>query len=290
MKLVAPNVGWALYDTTVFWTSDGGAHWRDITPKLVIDAKPRRSPGFPPRGYHGLPEIIADVFFLDTRQGWVLFCCGQSDSTRPPDDDSPQYDLAMTTDAGTTWSIAGVTLPDGVSVLAGDGGNSGHIEFVDSRHGWMNLTGGEAHSSWGTLLATSDGGRTWRETNDRPPGGADPFYLLAPTVAWQVSLPSWDEPNDQELFVTRDGAQSWHKVTVRIPKDVSRADDADDYYDLPIFEDSKHGFLRVTCSAHREGTKAAMVLFETRDGGRTWHRIGSSKTFPRSTPRTYRPR
>ena len=47
-----------------------------------------------------------------------------------------------------------------------------------------------------------------------------------------------------------------------------QSDDSDDYYDLPIFEDRKHGFLRVTRSPHREDAKAAMVLFETNDGGR----------------------
>jgi hypothetical protein len=36
MKLLAPNVGWATTEDygkkTLFWTADGGDHWKNITP------------------------------------------------------------------------------------------------------------------------------------------------------------------------------------------------------------------------------------------------------------------
>ncbi len=32
MKLLAPGIGWALANHHLFWTTDNGASWKDITP------------------------------------------------------------------------------------------------------------------------------------------------------------------------------------------------------------------------------------------------------------------
>jgi hypothetical protein len=34
MKLLTPDVGWAATNKKLFWTTDGGAQWKDITPKI----------------------------------------------------------------------------------------------------------------------------------------------------------------------------------------------------------------------------------------------------------------
>ena len=54
MKLLAPNVGWAATKQKLFWTTDGGEQWKDITPKT--------SPG----------RTITSVFFVDPSHGWIL--------------------------------------------------------------------------------------------------------------------------------------------------------------------------------------------------------------------------
>ncbi len=62
MGLVGPGVGWALQyrgagpgsDDRLFWTSDDGANWKDITPQDPASHE------------------IAGVFFLDPSRGWVL--------------------------------------------------------------------------------------------------------------------------------------------------------------------------------------------------------------------------
>jgi photosystem II stability/assembly factor-like uncharacterized protein len=34
MKLLTTDTGWAASKSKLFWTTDGGASWKDITPKL----------------------------------------------------------------------------------------------------------------------------------------------------------------------------------------------------------------------------------------------------------------
>jgi hypothetical protein len=74
MKLVAPSVGWATTGinrigygtgdepTNLFWTTDKGVHWRDITPNPL-----------PQTDSQAEPEHISDVFFLDTPEDGFCF-------------------------------------------------------------------------------------------------------------------------------------------------------------------------------------------------------------------------
>ena len=242
MKLLAPNVGWADRGGRLYWTTDNGANWTDITP-----------PATP--GYDG---NIADIFFLDAHHGWVLFgqCC-ESDQYG----DRAKFDLASTSDTGASWSLEHVTLPrsDAVGLNAG-----GRIAFADDQHGWMVLSAGKGGQNAGSLFLTSDGGRTWREPPAEP-GGGGPILMVTPKEGWMVG--EYEEFADEELYVTRDGAKSWRKVSLPAPKEIYPA-----IYptaDVPVFEDDKHGFVAVTYSGGY-GNKSAAVLFATDDGGRSW--------------------
>jgi photosystem II stability/assembly factor-like uncharacterized protein len=266
MHLVAPNVGWAMAGDEhwsaekLLWTNDGGAQWRDITPKLIE--------------VHGQEEI-SSVFFLDAQRGWVLICCGYTDSKDP--NLAIEYDLAKTTDAGATWSIARVNIPPDANYYNAGDANGGTIEFTDSLHGWLTLTSCGGHSCGGPLLATSDGGRTWRATKG---GGGEPLLLVTPTFGWSVEIPNpWVGDEEGSLSVTRDGAKSWQQVSVPFPEEMISASDARQltrtpfYNDLPAFNDSEHGFLPVTYLAKKADGNSAIVLFETTDAGRTWNPI-----------------
>src|SRR6266700_7547216 len=114
MKLLTPEVGWALMGPGLIWTADAGQHWSKITPPL--------SPG----------EYIASVFFLDTSTGWALL-------SKPPSqgEEQPHFQLAATSDSGANWSVTPMSIPSpnrGIT-LAG----SGVLDFVDPLHGWVNL-------------------------------------------------------------------------------------------------------------------------------------------------------
>ena len=110
--------------------------------------------------------------------------------------------------------------------------------------------------------------------------------------------------SSNDIYVTRDGANSWQKVSIEPPKeeyspDGSSSPPANDsctteqyptgkmsyhppvtIYELPTFTDSEHGFLPATYSAplwakYSSGCKCRTfhvraVLFATSDGGRSW--------------------
>ena len=244
MKLIAPGVGWAMATgSRLLWTENGGTDWRDITPPL---------------------EGIADIFFIDTHKGWAT-----SKRNGSPPSDELQLDLASTTDRAR-WSVTHVTLSLKDYELSRDdvsGYKAGPISFVDPLHGWMGVQveGQSMHNWWSFLLVTSDGGRTWHRA-PRAPLLEDPEMLLVtPTYGWMVG--DQDVPREK-LYFTRDGAKSWKEVSLGAPKEILPADQPT--YDLPVFEDSKHGFEAVTYTGGG-GVKSAAVLFATVDSGLTWN-------------------
>ncbi|WP_425157861.1 hypothetical protein [Candidatus Binatus sp.] len=280
MKLLAPNVGWAESDGDLFWTTDGGAHWKAITAPIFDRGLNSVTLRFTPPVLDRKFNSISDTFFLDTHRGWVLLCCGPPpDPEFPYAEHQPLFTLAATADAGTTWSTAPVNIPKGAegADMSAASTHWGLVAFADYLHGWLKLNARETpQSSWGPFLITSDGGRTWRSAPD-PPGDDLPFTLVTPAEGWQIGAPSQDnnEHNDQNVYVTRDGAKSWHEVSLPTPKEILGLPDvlhlpANPAYYLPTFEDSRHGFLPVIYTAQEYGGKSAMVLFETADGGRSW--------------------
>jgi hypothetical protein len=75
MRLVDVQVGWATTSTRLYWTSDGGGHWTDITPQTPT------------------PMGIGAVFFLNSFEGWVLLAGSDNDI------DGPRFALASTASA-----------------------------------------------------------------------------------------------------------------------------------------------------------------------------------------------
>jgi photosystem II stability/assembly factor-like uncharacterized protein len=233
LKLLAPDIGWAASSRRLYWTASGGGDWTDVTPKTAS------------------PEDIASVFFLDVSHGWALLATSdQADSRR--------FDLASTSNSGESWSITPVTIPD-FRAATMTPGSDGRVDFVDPLHGWLNLglVGGAAFRP-GLLLATADGGKTWK----RALGGSG----TAGGIRFVTTEKGWVTCGD-EIYATRDGAKSWQQFTLEPPAQARPA--VYPTYDLPMFVDSQHGFLPVTYSGSN-GSKSALVLFDTVDGGTTW--------------------
>ena len=236
MKLLTPDTGWVATTKNLFWTTDAGRHWKQITPKM--------SPG----------QSTDSVFFLDTSIGWALLIGGNAAAIEP------QFELASTNNAGTTWSILRIKIPHlnpENTVLTG----GGHIDFVDPLHGWMNIpVESSANFQSAILLVTIDGGRTWDWVPESP-GVSGSIRFIDLKNGWLAGGPN------QFLYATHDGSKSWQELSLKAPPDLGKA--TNPLYDLPTFEDEKNGFLPVTYSGP-EGSGLFLVLFSTHDGGDNW--------------------
>ena len=273
MQLIAPRTGWAARGGRYYWTSDNGTNWRDITPpSSLISESQVASEG---ESYEG----ISDVFFIDSHRGWALF----SRHDDPLNEYAqPKFNLASTTDAGSTWTTKRVPLPRKADYgIAGDqelGGWSSNITFGDPQHGWLSVTvAGTTPNTWfSLLLATADGGQTWKQLRHAPAVQDAHALLLTRSEGWLFgpSRPDSEDGGIQVLYVTRDGGDSWQKITLAPPKEIATSDLGKTtcyVMGLPTFENAEHGFLQANCvSARGIEMHLCVVLFTTNDSGRTW--------------------
>lgn len=262
MGLVGPGVGWTIQyqgkrpgmDDHLFWTGDDGGTWRDITP------------------HDPASKEIAGVFFLDASRGWVLLALKHEPpkNNQEPDNfitDIRGFDLASTTDGGATWTIKHLdSLPEGVGWLA-----ASEIFFLDAAHGWMNIESPVPHwGGEGILLATIDGGNTWKQIVEvNGGGGYGPIRFTDPVNGWIAG-----GPGDQYLYATNDAGRHWRGVAVPAPPAIARLfEDEAPLYASPHFKDSRHGFLPVKYSGPGKSGEDVSVqaLLSTNDGGSTWH-------------------
>lgn len=231
-QLLDADAGWALTADRLAWTDDGGGSWRTITPG---DAA-------------GLDLLTA--FFLDRRSGWLV-------AADLPNDGSPLALTAFRTgDGGATWRRSAM---GSASVSQSEDGTGPlNLSFVDAGHGWLRVTsrlpGQGAEDETGTMLRTTDGGRTWERLPDAPTPSAVRF--VSRQRGWQSR---WDG-----LWETRDGGRTWTRGPTLPP--VPGRDNRPEFAGLPtVFEDGT-GFIPVVLYPG----PAAAGFAETRDGGATW--------------------
>jgi photosystem II stability/assembly factor-like uncharacterized protein len=182
LQLLSPREGWVLRGDHLYWTGDGGASWRDISPSFDTQ--------------------ILDVTFLNAQQGWLV-------GKQNKNSQVGSLTFLRTQDGGATWQEASelISEPEEVFQIA-----SAALDFVDPQTGWIAL---KLHSgsnfSFGRLLATEDGGRTWQERT----------LPLGEPVVFQNAKRGWISggPLDQ-TFYTENGGESWN-LSEPFPEDLS---------------------------------------------------------------------
>ena len=251
MKLLTSDVGWAATNKNLFWTTDGGAKWKDITPKV-----------------NHKRQMLSSIFFLDSSTGWAVIACGDD---RDAMTDDVCFEVASTADAGENWSIVHPKIVDPVpnSVVTEDGqGFSGatFLDFADSQHGWAilkrNLPVGR---SSGEILRTLDGGRTWTQL-------AKNTLPIAGNLSFENTQDGWmaGGPDGGELYFTHDAGTSWNEMSLPKPTDVGP--DVRVVYSLPVFEGAQRAFITVRYAVGplMGPDMSTLALFATDDGGTTW--------------------
>lgn len=230
MHLMAPGIGWASSGGALYWTTDNGKQWKNITPPV-----------------HG---GIVSVFFLDSSAGWVL----GSTMGVPAD-----FEIAFTQDSGASWSVTKLDLP--VKPKSWWLLGQGSIQFLDKDHGWMNLTvqsGAIYHL--GVLFRTADGGKHWTQSNS--PQSSGDIHFIDARNGWLLnSSPS-------ELWVTHDAGSTWNEVSLKPPPQY--LSDDPQYQLPAFSDSKHGAILVTFSAPLTAPDASDVVLFSTSDGGREW--------------------
>src|SRR5688572_12041201 len=185
--MMTESSGWVLLDQALFWTSDAGQTWTEISPSIPADT------------------MVEDIQFIDSNRGWLLA------SIRDPNGGA-LFQLSQTIDGGTTWATRALSLFESGEIASYV--KNADMGWIDAQTGWISIkqTSG-SNFSLGTLFKTSDGGSNWSRF---PLPVADRTYFSDPFNGWATGGPS----NDQ-IFKTQNGGATWNNVRPSdIPLDV----------------------------------------------------------------------
>ncbi len=190
-KLLSPGTGWVSTGNRLLFTTDNGAHWKDISPPNPND------------------DSFASVFFRNADYGWVLFDHeiqeGENPTPKSPDNSELLY-VSATTDGGATWAKEHLPEWEGQSGLSG----SGIITFADKLHGWISLN--DARSTLfasSATLSTSDGGETWNWAKSGIDGVVTGILAVTDKDIWMVGRSGED---GSQLGVSHNGGESFQAV------------------------------------------------------------------------------
>jgi photosystem II stability/assembly factor-like uncharacterized protein len=233
MGLVSPKTGWALVGQQLFWTVDNGDRWKKVTPQTAS------------------PLRIDSAFFLNASSGWLVLSQGE-----PNTQGGIQLSLASTEDAGQSWKLSAIKKAIDADLRNYARGES--IFFLDALHGWLMLRlPSSSNFSFGRLLATADGGRSWIELTAPPTAGT--IHFQTQTTGWIVNAPDGDE-----LWVSRDGGKSWQEQTVQSP---DSCPNCKVLFGLPKFQSAQDGLLPVTLLDRNRSLTATYI---SSDAGQSW--------------------
>lgn len=259
MKLLTPNTGWAATKKKLFWTNDGGAQWKDVTPKIGPD------------------RTITSAFYLNSARGWVLLAHKDKENKQTGISEA-LFELASTDDAGNNWSLGELVVhdPDPSRGLSAET----WLDFADAMHGWLLVrVNGNTAMSGGVFLATDDGGVNWR-TLGVPAAG--PFRFITPMDGWLDAGANAEAAPG--LYATRNGGKDWAPVNLEAPPGFGARKNPT--YALPEFENTHSGSILVTF-AEPNDEAPKLTLFTTEDGGRSWSLRGSQTNGGSSWQTTY---
>jgi photosystem II stability/assembly factor-like uncharacterized protein len=236
IRMLNENNGWAFTRQSILLTTDGGLHWRDVSPANLS-------------GIVGNQGVRAGAFF-NASMAWVSL--NTKDST---------IQILRTSDSGQHWDT---------TTLQGNGFPD-RVHFVNAQDGWIEIDrGGAAGSEAVDIYQTTNGGQTWNKVSDTgPTPGSLPFNGHKTGISFKDTTTGWAtgdiaRPDFVWLYVTHDGGKTWQHQDLALPPGI--ANPTMTTTTPPVFF-GNIGFLPVLIAAN---TGRLEVLYVTHDGGTTW--------------------
>jgi photosystem II stability/assembly factor-like uncharacterized protein len=248
IHMVDAQTGWAvtdpLYVSLLLRTSDGGTHWKDVTPLSSSGSKIR----------------VIEVTVLSSLIAWVTGA-GTFGSTTA--------DLFRTIDGGRTWKSA--TIP-ALGVRS--------VSFINPRDGWLVASLGAGTGKHAVeIYRSTDGGESWIKMASATPDDVSnglPFHgiktaitFLNPTTGWIAGM--FFAPGGFYLYVTHDGGRTWRHGNVPLARELTPHWRG--FPQPPKFFTARDGILPVfydILNNSGEDIGRVVVFYATHDEGTTW--------------------
>lgn len=210
----------------------------------VQDVKPTGPP------YNRKTDSLTLVAFPDVSHGWAV------GDTYQDGYNITGIGIQATISGGNTWTEQ----------------KSGHwgstwgpyaVAFADARCGWvltgtqMDTNGNYPNGDANTILATTDGGATWKYQHSRTGIELSDIACAGSSHAWAVGSDPSDSGSKSIIIATRDGGTHWTKQYLTTAGNLA--------LDAVAFTDADHGWA--------VGDNG--LILATTDGGATWNRQAS---------------
>jgi photosystem II stability/assembly factor-like uncharacterized protein len=217
--MVAGTEGWARTYRGLYWTTDGGGHWRNITPPIEHPAR------------------LGTVYFADPERGWAISEEGREGDNRDA--------IFSTADGGVTWTRTRIEVDRlGTNVAGASFAAAGpHLTYALVREARNTAYG------VGYLFASRDGGPRWRQL-PKPPPHAGEISFTDGRHGWLAG-----EGPHPAFYRTRDAGRSWTEVRLPRPPGLAEAQAG---YLAPRFEANGHGVLAATYTNYGARAVAAL--------------------------------
>ncbi|HXD10899.1 MAG TPA: NBR1-Ig-like domain-containing protein [Anaerolineales bacterium] len=223
--------GWAMGNTYVLRTNDGGVTWYNVTMPNVFSFSgaffQTTTQAWILSGntlYHtvdggrtwtsnAVPFGDGAIQFLNDANGFVL--AGQ-----PSGMQKQESNLYQTTDGGVTWTLKFTNNPLDPNSRNDIpfGGHKAGMTFRDTIRGWVGGDYG-AVSGLVYLYKTNDSGTTWAQQSLSLPAGYASAFIDSPGPTFfnanDAVMPVWMTLDQRDLFiyVTHDGGTTWTRST-----------------------------------------------------------------------------
>jgi photosystem II stability/assembly factor-like uncharacterized protein len=253
LRMFDASDGWASTYAAILHTSDGGQHWKNVTPWQTFSSW----------GHTWT--------FIDANVAWVL-------QQRAPDKNLPAQ-IFRTQDGGRTWRSAslpdtGELAPSRSTDIAASG-----VFAADGQSGWVAVRGiyyppddpDNIQVSFVHVWRTLDGGKQWALALDALP--LNTLRQVPPGGSLWVTFPSsqagfMSEVRPQSILVTSDAGFTWQRQILP-PIDQTNISSGTIIMHTPTFLSPSDGIIPVT-AIHREDGRFVNVYYVTHDGGANW--------------------
>jgi photosystem II stability/assembly factor-like uncharacterized protein len=185
IRMLDTQIGWALTASSILKTTDGGAHWQDVTPANA-----------------GMNQYAKGDFF-NGQYAWI--------AVPPPQQiEGSGITILHTTNGGSSWQSAKINDPL-VSII-----DVPH--FLNAQQGWLEAssTPGAGHAG-SDIWHSTDGGQTWAKIASNGGGGSGLTLGYVTGISFQNTLTGIATGNlgaggDNSLpsiSMTHDGGKTW---------------------------------------------------------------------------------